>query len=255
MGIMNILILPNDIFRVIINLIPSTDYYNIYRISSKFRSCLKLVYDSDIVLRKNSDNDILSYIVYGYKDITDDKIYKAICNYHEKFDFYTIKPEYTNLLLYFDVEYNNRLLPHIMQDACVYINVNITLIKHLEKSNNITKYYTSLLKNAKYNNHTEVYNYIFEKLVNCNDAYQISIMTISVLNNGEINLAERLISTGLAICETMSILPILIKLNNLSMVQIILNGVNKLKQCRYKTLCRNIRSDEMKNCIDTYFGK
>jgi len=138
---MNILILPNDIFRIIINLVPSNDYYNIYRISFKFRDCLKLVYNSYSVLQKNLNTDILYSIIYGYGCSIDEEIYKAICNYREKFNFYTIKPGYINLLLYFDIKYSSKFIYDIMKSSYI----NITLIKHLEKLNNITDYYISLL--------------------------------------------------------------------------------------------------------------
>jgi len=246
-------ILPNDIFHIIIKFVPSNDYYNIYRISTRFRNCLKLVYNSNIELQKKPNNDILSSIIYGYGCSTEEEIYKSICDYREKSNYYIIKSGYENLLLYFDVKYSDKLLSHIMINERI-IN-NMTLIKHLEKLNNITRYYTVLLKDSKYNNQTEIYDYIFDKLVNCNDSYQISIMTISVLNHGEIDRAEQLISTGLVKYDIMSILSILVKLNNVILVQTILNNVDKLKQCRYKTLSRHICSDEMQNCINMYFGK
>ncbi len=227
--------IPNDMIKTIIQLIPSIYYYNIYRLNKNFRNCLKFVYDQNVLLRKNP-KDILSAIVYGYEYITGREIYQALL--HDS--------AYLGLIVHYDIKYEKHIL-----DSIVYRS-DLALIKHIEKLNDLTPYYTSLLRRLMiYDN--VLFNYLFEKILKIDNASDISTIT-NILIKNRIDLVEQLINTKLVTKDVLTILIRLIDQNYVELVNKLLS-YNKLKLKRYQTLYNHCESLEMRQILDSHYNR
>lgn len=232
--------IPNDVVKFIITLLSPHEYYVIYRVSKNFRRCLKFVYDHNALLRNNPD-DILSGIVYGY-EYNAEKIFKAVTNIHE----FPIK-DYLKLLVHYNLVYTEIMLWR-MTYCC-----DLVLLQHLEKLNNLRYRYMEIIGVQIGNKmtHTDLFNYVFDKLLNCGTNTEISSLAAALLGKNRVDLVEKLIDTNYLTIDVLSILVPLIDQDNLNLVNKLL-AYNSFKTKRYQTLYNHTCSHEMEQLINSY---
>lgn len=198
----------------------------------------------DDVLKTN--DDILTSLIYKNLIYDSNKIISLTSYvYHisSRFNYTTYASSLVRVVLQFDIIYNPDALDKILSAACYYNDINI--IKHIEKLNNITNHCYNRLKGL---DPCEIFDYLFEKLLNHGSADHLTRMAERTFSNYQYDLFKKVVKTG-RITNITNLLGQLVKYNQIELVSLLFSSNKVIISKKQRSSYYNI-SPEMRELVN-----
>ena len=249
------LVLPNDMWQLIITLASPDNYFNIHGVCASFRRYLREVYKNNSALRENPD-DVLSLIVFKQKfPLMGHTLCHTIIkgfnnpNSNDADNKYIIRA-----LLQIEVSYNDTYISYMLWNF-LHRNNEYEILEHISKSNT-TFIYTKMLEVNQQREWTEREEKFFQYLIGCITSYHplfINKFALQAINDRQINIFLKFYNTN-KLSNLFKCLIKLVKQNDYETVEYLLDR-NTYTKKSYKTLWKATNKDDedMQDLILSYY--